>query len=84
MKEETAAKKEFVEKKFLSKEEKKIKNRISFLESEIAKVEARMKEIEALLASPSEKDDIMELTREYLECKRDVDAKTEEWAGLQE
>ena len=84
VKEETAAKKEFVEKKFLSKEEKKIKNRISFLESEIAKVEARMKEIEALLASPSEKDDIMELTSEYLECKRDVDAKTEEWAGLQE
>ncbi|MCQ2134957.1 MAG: ABC-F family ATP-binding cassette domain-containing protein [Bacteroidales bacterium] len=84
VKEETLAKKEFEAKKFVSKEEKKIKNRIAFLENEIAKVETRMKEIEALLADPSDKDDIMELTREYLECKRDVDAKTEEWASLQE
>jgi len=84
VKEETLAKKEFEAKKFVSKEEKKIKNRIAFLENEIAKVETRMKEIEALLANPSDKDDIMELTREYLECKREVDAKTEEWASLQE
>ena len=26
----------------------------------------------------------MELTRQYLEDKRDIDAKTEEWAGLSE
>ncbi len=84
VKEETVAKKEFEAKKFVSKEEKKIKNRIAFLENEIAKVEKRMKDIEALLADPSDKDDIMELTREYLECKRDVDSKTEEWASLQE
>ena len=70
--------------KALSKEEKKIRNRISFLESEISREEKRMKEIEALLAAPGKEDDIMELTREYLELKRDVDAKTEEWAGLNE
>ena len=81
---ETVARKEFEAKKFVSKEEKKIKNRISFLENEIAKVEARMKEIEAVLSNPSGKDDVMELTREYLECKREVDIKTEEWASLQE
>ena len=79
-----AGKMDFEAKKFLSKEEKKIKNRISFLEKEIARVEGRMKEIEAVLANPTEKDDIMELTREYLECKREVDEKTEEWASLQE
>ena len=62
-----------------SKEEKKRRNRVSFLEKEIEKLEARMKEIEAVLSSPKEGDDIMELTREYLECKRDLDAKTEEW-----
>lgn len=74
----------FEEKKFLSKEEKRIKSRVRFLEGEIDRIETRMKEIESRLASPGEGDDIMELTREYLECKRDVDAKTEEWAGLQD
>ena len=41
-----------------------------------------MKEIETVLAAPTEKDDIMELTRTYLECKRDLDAWTEEWGTL--
>ena len=65
-----------------SKEEKKKRNRISYLESEIEKLEKKMKEIEAVLSAPKEGDDIMELTREYLECKRDLDAKTEEWGKL--
>lgn len=83
-KDSSEAKKKFEEKKFVSKEERKIRNRISFLENEISKIENRMKAIESVLANPAEGDDIMELTREYLECKRDIDAKTEEWAGLQE
>ena len=41
-----------------------------------------MKGIEAILAAPTAQDDIMELTRTYLECKRDLDAKTEEWGSL--
>jgi len=41
-----------------------------------------MKQIEGLLSSPGEGDDVMELTREYLECKRDLDAKTDEWGEL--
>jgi ATP-binding cassette subfamily F protein 3 len=65
-----------------SKEDKKRRNRIEFLEREIEKLEARMKEIESVLAAPKEGDDIMELTREYLECKRDLDAKTDEWCEL--
>ena len=41
-----------------------------------------MKAIEKVLSSPGPNDDIMELTREYLECKRDLDAKTDEWGEL--
>ena len=72
----------YEEKKARSKEEKKRRNRIDFLEKEIAKLESRLKEIESVLASPTEADDIMELTREYLELKRDLDAKTDEWCEL--
>ena len=72
----------FEEMKARSKEEKKKRNRIAFLEAEIAKDEKRMKEIESVLASPKQGDDIIELTREYLELKRDLDAWTEEWGSL--
>ena len=41
-----------------------------------------MKKIEAVLAAPGPSDDIMELTRTYLECKRDLDACTAEWETL--
>ena len=83
-KKETAAAKSaaFEERKQENRLDRKKKNRIAYLESEIGKREARQKEIEAILAAPTEKDDIMELTREYLECKRDLDAMTEEWGSL--
>ena len=67
-----------------SKEQRKIKNRVDFLEKEIGKDETRMKEIEAVLGAPGPGDDIMELTREYLELKRSLDAATEEWTELME
>ncbi len=76
---ETAAREEMKEK---SRQDRKKKNRISYLEDQIEKIEARMAAIESVLSAPGEKDDIMELTREYLECKRDLDAKTEEWGSL--
>lgn len=77
-------KKEFVARKAVSKEDRKVRNRIAFLEKEIAKLEESMKKIEAVLSSPGADDDVMELTRTYLEDKRDLDAKTEEWAELSE
>ena len=43
-----------------------------------------MREIEKVLSDPSPADDIMELTRNYLEHKRDLDAKTAEWESLME
>lgn len=64
------------------KTDRKRKNRISYLECEIAKTEKAMSEIETVLSSPKESDDIMELTRSYLECKRNLDAMTEEWGKL--
>ena len=67
-----------------SKEQRKIKNRVDYLEKEIEKDEKRMKEIETVLAAPGPQDDIMELTREYLELKRSLDTATEEWTTLME
>jgi len=81
-KEEAPKKAAFEERKQESRMDRKKKNRISWLECEIGKLETRMKEIETILAAPTAKDDIMELTRTYLECKRDLDAKTEEWGSL--
>ncbi len=78
------AREDFASRKAVSKEARKVRNRISFLETEIGKDEARMKKIESVLAAPGPSDDIMELTREYLELKRDLDAKTDEWATLME
>ncbi|MCR5325457.1 MAG: ABC-F family ATP-binding cassette domain-containing protein [Bacteroidales bacterium] len=71
-----------LEQKEKSKLDRKKKNRISYLECEIEKLEQRMGEIEKVLSAPGPEDDIMELTREYLERKRDLDAKTEEWGSL--
>jgi ATP-binding cassette subfamily F protein 3 len=78
------AKQEYQTKKFVSKEERKIRNRISFLEKGIESIESKMAEIEAVLANPGEGDDIMELTRTYLENKRELDFKMEEWEKLNE
>lgn len=65
-----------------SREDRKKKNRITYLESEIAKREKLMADIEKKLSSPTPDDDIMELTRSYLEAKRDLEAFTEEWGAL--
>ncbi len=78
------AKQEYQAKKHLSKEEKKIKNRISFLEKGIEEIEGKMKEIESVLTNPGPGDDIMELTRAYLENKRELDFKMAEWEKLSE
>ena len=78
------AKQEYQTKKFVSKEEKKIRNRISFLEKGIEDVESKMKDIEARLMNPGPDDDIMDLTRAYLEHKRQLDYKMEEWEKLNE
>ena len=81
---ETESQKAYNARKAVSREERKIRNRVNFLENEIDRLEKEMKKIEEVLASPGPDDDIMELTRSYLEHKRDLDARTEEWAELSE
>ena len=78
------AKQEYQAKKHISKEERKIRNRISFLEKGIAEIETKMAEIEAVLSNPGPSDDVMELTRAYLENKRELGYKMEEWEKLSE
>ena len=78
------AKQEYQAQKYVSKEEKKIKNRISFLEKKIEEYENKMAEVEAKLMNPGPDDDVMDLTREYLENKRELDFKMEEWEQLNE
>jgi len=73
---------DYQQQKQQSREEKKARNRQNLLEKQIAELEAKMAEIEKVLASPTPDVDIMDLTRDYLELKRDLDAKMEEWASL--
>ncbi len=76
------AKQEYQAKKFVSKEERKLRNRISFLEKGIADIESKMTDIESVLSNPGPDDDVIELTRTYLENKRERDFKMEEWEKL--
>ena len=78
------AKQEYEAKKYVSKEEKKIRNRISFVEKKIEEYETKMAEIEVKLMNPGPDDDVMDLTRAYLENKRELDYKMEEWETLNE
>ncbi len=74
----------FQRRKAVTKEERKIRNRISFLEKEIELKEGRMQIIEKILANPGNNVDIYELTREYLELKLGLDSQTDEWTKLME
>ena len=76
------AKPSYHQQKQQSKEEKRAKNRQNQLEKQIAELEAKMANIEKVLAAPTPDVDIMEFTRQYLELKRDLDAKMDEWASL--
>ncbi len=73
---------DYQQQKQQSKEEKRAKNRQNLLEKQIAELEAKMADIEKILAAPTPDVDIMDLTRDYLERKRELDAKMEEWASL--
>ena len=73
---------DYQQQKQQSREEKRAKNRQNQLEKQIADLEAKMADIEKVLSAPTPDTDIMDLTRQYLELKRDLDAKMEEWASL--
>ena len=76
------SKQSYEEQKAAAREAKRIKNRQNLLEKQIADLEEKMAKVEAELSAPAPGSDIMELTRQYLEYKRDLDAKMDEWAAL--
>ena len=80
----SASQKQFQESKAREKEQRKLRSRVTWLEKEIEKYEDRMKKLEEKLSAPGDGDDVMELTRAYLEDKRFLDAYTEEWGELVE
>ncbi len=73
---------DYQQQKQQSREEKRAKNRQNQLEKQIADLEAKMADIEKVLSAPAPDTDIMDLTRAYLELKRDLDARMDEWASL--
>ena len=80
----SAAHEEYAVRKSATKHQRKLRMRVDYLEEEISRREARMAEIEKKLANPGNNDDILELTREYLEQQRDRDAFFQEWGELSE
>ena len=82
--EKAVSKQVFERQRTANREYRKMQNRVSFLEKEIARLEAAQAGIEKVLANPGEKDDILELTRNYLENKLSLDSMTDEWGALLE
>ena len=80
----TQSQEAFHARKEVSREIRKIRNRVDWLEKEIGKLEKRQAAIEKVLSAPGPEDDVMDLTREYLENKRSLDAFTEEWSTRME
>ncbi len=70
------------ENKEKNRQARKVRERIASLEAEITILEGLMSDIETRLSTPGEGDDVMELTNSYLEYKRELENKTEEWGGL--
>lgn len=79
-----ARQQDFQQRRSESREQRKLKKQVAALEEEIDRIESEMKRIEAVLAAPGPEDDIMELTRSYLENKREADALTARWEKLSE
>ena len=57
---------------------------MNFLEKEIAQWEEKQRQVEEKLQNPGAGDDVMDLTREFLENKRQIDHLTDEWMELSE
>lgn len=70
------------ENKEKNRQARKVRERIASLEAEITRLEGLMSDIETRLSTPGEGNDVMELTNSYVEYKRELENKTEEWGGL--
>lgn len=73
------------EKKLSFEEQKELRRKrqkMEAAEKKISELEAAMKEIETQLSAPVAGADIDTLTRKYLELKRELDARMEEWMEM--
>lgn len=77
----SVAKQEFLLKKNADREERKIKNRISSLEKQIMEQEQKLAELEKKLGTASG-DEIISISGEYSEIKKNLELLTEEWGSL--
>ena len=68
----------YQEQKEIRRRQKQMEN----CEKKIAELEGKMADIESVLSNPGADTDIDSLTREYLELKRELDAKMEEWVAM--
>lgn len=68
----------YQEQKELRRRQKQMEN----CEKKIAELEEKMAQIEQHLSNPTPQTDIDSLTREYLEFKRELDMKMEEWVMM--
>ena len=68
----------YQEQKEVRRRQKQMEN----CEKKIAELEGKMADIESVLSNPGADTDIDSLTREYLELKRELDAKMEEWVAM--
>ena len=74
------------EKKLSFEEQKEIRRKEKqrgALEKKISEMEGKIKEMEMVLANPPAGEDIDALMRKYLEMKRELDGRMEEWMGLE-
>jgi ATP-binding cassette, subfamily F, member 3 len=69
----------FGEQKELRRRERQRSN----LEKKIAQMEGEIKKMESMLSQPASMTDIDALMRQYLELKRDLDRKMDEWMGME-
>ncbi|MFA5325864.1 MAG: ABC-F family ATP-binding cassette domain-containing protein [Bacteroidales bacterium] len=72
----------YEEQKSLARETSRNKNKHTKLEKQISELELKLSEIESILATPNADVDIVEITRKYLNLKRDLDKKMDEWATI--
>ncbi len=86
--EQSLPKREIITKSKLSfeeqKESRKKQKKIEQYEKKIEQLEKQMKDIESQLSNPVAGLDIDGTTRKYLELKRELDLKMEEWSSLED
>lgn len=62
--------------------DKKLRNRIAFLEKNIERLEGELKAVEDRLSAPQPGDNIMEMTQKYVDLKNELDGYMDQWIAL--